>query len=272
MKITLTDLLGAAIQAAVDAGNEILKIYETDFSVEYKNDRSPLTAADKESNEKIIESLNGFNIPFLSEENELVPYEARKNWTYLWIVDPLDGTKEFVKRNGEFTVNIALVKNGVPILGVIYSPVFRDLYFASEELGSFKVERHDVIEIFQNKKPGFSPVMEKAKKLPLVNSLSTFTIVASRSHLNSETHHHIETRKKQYPTVELINAGSSIKICLVAEGKANEYPRFGPTMEWDTAAGHAIAEFAGKKVIDVSTGKRIEYNREIITNNSFLVC
>ena len=114
--------------------------------------------------------------------------------------------------------------------------------------------------------------LEKAKKLPLVNSLSTFTIVASRSHLNSETHHHIETRKKQYPTVELINAGSSIKICLVAEGKANEYPRFGPTMEWDTAAGHAIAEFAGKKVIDVSTGKRIEYNREIITNNSFLVC
>jgi 3'(2'), 5'-bisphosphate nucleotidase len=271
MGTDLSVLLEAAIHVAVDAGIEILKIYETDFAVEYKSDRSPLTEADKASNQKIIDSLTKFEIPFLSEENEQAKYEIRKNWTYVWIVDPLDGTKEFIKRNGEFTVNIALVKNGKPTLGVIYSPVFRDLYFASETFGSFKIDRHDVIEIFQHPQPKLDLLLQKAKKLPTTKNDKSFTIVASRSHLNSATHQHIEKRKREYTNIELINAGSSIKICFVAEGKANEYPRYGPTMEWDTAAGQAIVELAGKNVIDLETGKPIEYNRQNIKNNSFLV-
>lgn len=275
-------LLEQAILAAIAAGNEILEVYETKFEVEYKADRSPLTEADKRSNAKIIELLSPFGIPFLTEETEETPYEQRKHWEKLWIVDPLDGTKEFVKRNGEFTVNIALVEKGRPVLGVIYSPVLKDLYFAAKGLGSFKLDKHDLIDLVNSNQLTLERILKRAVKLPIGHHRKKYTVVASRSHLSAETFKYLEHLKKEIrlrqgaaadkeDEIELINSGSSIKICLVAEGKADEYPRFGPTMEWDTAAGQAIAEMAGKAIIDLSTGLPMEYNRENIRNNSFVV-
>ena len=267
----MENLLHHSILAAIAAGNEILEIYQTKFSVEYKADKSPVTEADKRANNKIIEMLSHFNIPFLTEETEETNYLERKNWNRLWIVDPLDGTKEFVKRSGEFTVNIALIEHGIPILGVIYAPVSKDLYFSAKKLGSFKLDKHDCLEMLNVNEFSLNAIMKKAKKLPIQNNKNKYTVVASRSHLNSQTFQYIEELKKKYGEIDLINTGSSIKICLVAEGIADEYPRFGPTMEWDTAAGNAIASFAGKKIIDLETNTEIKYNRENIRNNSFIV-
>jgi 3'(2'), 5'-bisphosphate nucleotidase len=267
----MNDLLEKSLIAAIEAGKEILNVYETEFAVEYKNDRSPLTEADTRANTKIIELLSPFGIPFLTEETDAVAYEERKNWTRVWIIDPLDGTKEFVKRNGEFTVNIALAENGKPILGVIYSPVFKFIYFASKEIGSFKVEQHDVLKLLNDNNFSYEEIMKHAVRLPIEQKKSKYTVVASRSHLNSETHAHIEKLKKEKGEIELINSGSSIKICLVAEGRADEYPRFGPTMEWDTCAGQAIVEMAGKNIIDLKTNQPIVYNREELLNNPFMV-
>ncbi|MBC7864827.1 MAG: 3'(2'),5'-bisphosphate nucleotidase CysQ [Bacteroidia bacterium] len=267
----MKELLSQSILAALAAGKEILEVYETKFEVEYKDDRSPLTLADKKANDKIIELLSHFNIPFLTEETVETEYAIRKNWTRLWIVDPLDGTKEFVKRNGEFTVNIALIESGKPILGVIYSPVLKDLYYAAKGIGSFKLDKHDLIALENSNSLNFETIEKKAVKLPVAHTREKYTVVASRSHLSTETYAHIEELKKNYGEIEMINTGSSIKICLVAEGKADEYPRYGPTMEWDTAAGNAIVEFAGKKIIDLDTGDAMKYNREHIRNGSFIV-
>ena len=203
-------LLEKSIIASIHAGNEILDVYETKFEVEYKEDNSPLTEADKRSNDKIISLLSEFNIPFLTEETEEAGYEERKNWTRVWIIDPLDGTKEFVKRNGEFTVNIALAENGRPILGVIYSPVLKDLYFAAKDVGSFKVDRHDVLHLLNENKITLENLMKVAQKLPVASTRNKYTVVASRSHLSSETYAHLEALKKEKGEVELINTGSSI--------------------------------------------------------------
>src|ERR1051326_7426019 len=249
--LNLNELLAIAIAAAEKAGVEILKVYESDFAVERKEDKTPLTLADKNSHEVISEALAKTNIPVLSEEGKDIPYSERKGWKHLWIVDPLDGTKEFVKRNGEFTVNIALIEDQRPVLGVIYSPVTKNIYYAAKGIGAFR------------------KVGGKEEKLPLARKERKFTVVASRSHMSSETYAHIEELKKQHGEIELISTGSSVKICLVAEGSADCYPRFGPTMEWDTASGQAIAECAGREFIDVSTGKSMTYNRENLLNNSF---
>jgi 3'(2'), 5'-bisphosphate nucleotidase len=266
----MKEFLEGALFAAVEAGNDILKVYETEFDVEYKDDRSPLTEADKRANLRIIEMLNRFGIPFLTEEEEATAYEGRKSWRKVWIVDPLDGTKEFVKRNGEFTVNIALAEDGMPVLGVIYAPVFKDLYFGAKSFGSYKVERHDVIELLNTNAFNLENLMKKAHKLPMTRKKEKYTVVASRSHLNSETHHYLETLKKTKGEIELINSGSSLKMCLVAEGVADEYPRFGPTMEWDTAAGQAILESAGAKLLRDEDKQPMTYNRENLRNPSFI--
>lgn len=186
-------------------------------------------------------------------------------------MDPLDGTKEFVKRNGEFTVNIALVKNNRPILGVIYSPVFKDLYFAASGIGSFKITRHDLIPVIDelhNFK--LEQLIPLAKKLPARSYPEVYTLVASRSHLSKEIYAYIEEKKLKHGDVNIVNTGSSIKMCWVAEGLANEYPRYGPTMEWDTAAGQAILENAGCELIDLSTNEPMQYNRPELRNNSFV--
>ena len=244
--------LKIAKNAAKKAGEKILQIYGEDFSVSYKEDKSPLTIADQQANDIIESYLLKTNIPILSEEGKLTEYKERKNWKLLWIVDPLDGTKEFVKRNGEFTVNIALVKNGKPILGVIFVPVKGWLYYGSSN-GSYR------------------EIDEKKVKLPLENKSINFKVVGSRSHQSPETIKYFDDIKKRKKNVEIVSMGSSLKICLVAEGSADVYPRFAPTMEWDTAAGHAIAKHAGKKLIDLDTKKEMTYNRPRLTNNWFIV-
>lgn len=265
------ELLQQAIVAAVLAGNEILEVYDTNFNVEYKEDNSPLTLADKKASARIVQELQRFDIPVLSEEGEEISYEMRKAWKTLWIVDPLDGTKEFVKRNGEFTVNIALVEDHLPTIGVIYSPVFKDLYFAAKGLGAFKIDRHDFMDMVENiARTPLDELYVAAKKLPIASSRKNYVVVASRSHMSTETYQHIEALKLQHEQVDIVTSGSSIKMCLVAEGVADEYPRFGPTMEWDTAAGQALLQESGASLIDFETSEPMRYNRLDLLNTWFI--
>ena len=266
-----SQLLHQTIIAAVLAGKEILEIYDTKFNVEYKDDKSPVTLADKKASDKIIEELKQFNIPVLSEEGKHDTFEIRKEWDKLWIVDPLDGTKEFVKRNGEFTVNIALVENNIPTLGVIYSPVFKDLYFAAKGIGSYKIAKENFSPLVDSIQTStLKNLFSVAQKLPIISDRKNYVVVASRSHMSTETHQHIEQLKLQHSNVEIVSTGSSIKMCWVAEGVADEYPRFGPTMEWDTAAGQAILQEANASLIDFETKQPMKYNRENLLNNWFI--
>jgi len=204
----------------------------------------------------------------LSEEGKHLDYEVRKGWDTLWIVDPLDGTKEFIKRNGEFTVNIALVYEGIPVLGVIYLPVKQELYFAEESLGAYKLSGITALD----DSASLDKLIASSVRLPGKDSRKDhFVIVASRSHLTPETETYINEMKRKHADVELISSGSSIKICLVAEGKADVYPRFAPTMEWDTAAGHAIARAAGMEVYQAGEEWPLQYNKEDLLNPWFIV-
>ena len=258
-------LLHTAITAALKAGKAILEIYHSGaFDVELKGDNSPLTRADTASHDVIMSYLETTNIPVLSEEGRDIQYQERKDWKQLWIVDPIDGTKEFIKRNGEFTVNIALIENKKPIIGVIFVPVTGELYFSSKEVGSYKVD----VDL---KDYDVESLTAKANTLPLQREDNTFTIVASRSHMSIETEEYVQQMRNIHGEVKLISKGSSLKLCMVAEGTANCYPRFAPTMEWDTAAGQAICEHAGVKVLDWGTKEKMLYNREELLNNWFLV-
>ena len=261
----MKQLLDTAITAALEAGKAILDIYYSgEFDVEIKGDNSPLTKADTSSHNVIMSFLTKTNIPVLSEEGRDITYEERKNWNQLWIVDPIDGTKEFIKRNGEFTVNIALIEYQKPILGVIFVPAKGELYFSSKGIGAFKVnvelENYDLENLISD-----------ANKLPLERDDKTFTIVASRSHMSPETESYIQQMRDIHGEVKLISKGSSLKLCMVAQGAANCYPRFAPTMEWDTAAGQAICEQAGFEVLDWETKDNILYNKEKLLNYWFLV-
>ncbi|MEG1586815.1 MAG: 3'(2'),5'-bisphosphate nucleotidase CysQ [Bacteroidales bacterium] len=264
-----TNLLDLTIRAAIEAGEGIMTIYNdpnSDFGIERKSDNSPLTIADKKSNEIIMRFLDQTEFPVLSEEGRSIPYAERKDWNTLWIVDPLDGTKEFIKKNGEFTVNIALVTNGKPVLGVIYLPVKRILYFGSADSGSYRLD----IQAGEVQDE-LSRILENAKKLPLAQEDRPFRIVASRSHCSDETKSFIEELEKEHGKAELVSSGSSIKICMVAEGTADIYPRFAPTMEWDTAAGHAIALYAGKQIYKQNNTDPVIYNKEDLLNPYFIV-
>lgn len=263
-------ILQCAIKAALLAGQDILDVYNdpnADFNIERKADNSPLTIADRLSHKRITGLLKQTPYPILSEEGQLDDYQTRKDWNTLWIVDPLDGTKEFIKRNGEFTVNIALVKDGKPVLGVIYVPVTRELYFAEETTGAYKIGNIDSSEADTDLKT----LISRAASLPLPQSQRHFTIVASRSHLSPETESYIEKLKQTHSDVNLISSGSSLKICRVAEGNADIYPRFAPTMEWDTAAGHAIVKATGKDIYHTDEKTPLEYNKENLLNPWFIV-
>ncbi|HNP66988.1 MAG TPA: 3'(2'),5'-bisphosphate nucleotidase CysQ [Aequorivita sp.] len=259
----MRSLLVTAVKAALAAGTEILKVYDTNFDVEQKKDDSPLTQADKNANEVINEFLKSTQIPIISEENRQLDYSERKDWNRCWIVDPLDGTKEFIKRNGEFTVNIALIENGNPLLGVIYVPVSKELYFTSTD---GKTSKKIVIS---SENDSVEEILKNAKEIK-PSKASVVKIVGSRSHLNEDTQNFIAEIAKQNE-VEIVSKGSSLKFCLVAEGLAQLYPRFAPTMEWDTAAGHAICNAVGISVIDQTTGKNMQYNKPNLLNNYFLV-
>lgn len=259
--------LTTAMDAAIEAGRAIMKIYtdpSSDFEVEKKADNSPLTIADRKANEIILSYLSQTPFPVLSEEGKNIPYEERRHWKTFWLVDPLDGTKEFIKRNGEFTVNIALIENGMPVIGVVYVPATAVLYVGSEK-GATQMT-HMVPE-----KPmeGVGELF-RCQDLPFNEWHEGCVVVASRSHLNEETKCFIDELNKQ-EHVTLTSIGSSLKICLVAEGKADLYPRFAPTMEWDTAAGHAIARAAGCELYQYGTDQPLRYNKEDLTNPWFLV-
>ena len=261
----MKNLLNTAIIAALEASKAILDIYHSGaFDIEIKGDNSPLTKADTASHNVIMSYLETTGIPVLSEEGRDIPYQERKAWRQLWIVDPIDGTKEFIKRNGEFTVNIALIENKKPLIGVIFVPVTGELYFSSKELGAFKVAVH--LEDYD-----VEVLLSKGNKLPLQREDKTFTIVASRSHMSPETESYVKEMRDKHGAVNLISKGSSLKLCMVAEGQADCYPRFAPTMEWDTAAGQAICEHAGFDVIDWKTKESMLYNREELLNNWFFV-
>ncbi len=269
-----TDLLIHVIKAAILAGNEILKVYNTDFAVEHKSDSSPLTIADQRSHNLIVEHLGAFNLPILSEEGRDVPYSTRKAWDRFWLIDPLDGTKEFVKRNDEFTVNIALIEAGHPVLGVIFVPVSGDLYMGAAGFGSYRLSDDEIIASFSSgaEIPSLDRITGNAQRLPDVRMAhSSYTIVGSRSHATPELQAFIEEKKAEMHAVDFISCGSSIKLCAVAEGRADIYPRLGPTMEWDTGAGQAIAENAGATVLHYDSNEPLAYNKPNLLNPWFVV-
>jgi 3'(2'), 5'-bisphosphate nucleotidase len=260
--IQLIDLL----KISLDAGKEILQVYERDFNVESKEDQSPLTLADKKSHETITKGLSSLypDIPVLSEEGKSISYDTRKEWNYLWLVDPLDGTKEFIKKNAEFTVNIALIEEGNPVVGIIYAPVLDTVYFAKKGVGSYKLEKASTAGVQDD-----SELVSASVRLPLETTKEKVSVVASRSHLSPETEEYINQIKEKYGEVDITSAGSSLKLCLVAEGKADVYPRFAPTMEWDTAAGQAIVEQAIGRVVK-EDGEPLTYNKESLLNPWFI--
>lgn len=258
--LNIKKLIELAVRAAIQAGKEILDVYyHDDFELEFKSDHSPLTIADKRAHQAIIEYLIQTDIPILSEEGRSIDYAERKNWQLFWLVDPLDGTKEFVKRNDEFTVNIALIDKNTPIGGVVYVPVTSTIYWASSD-GSYKaiVEGDKVLE-------------ETIEKLPLSIQNEKFVVAGSRSHMSPETVSFIQSLDTKGKDVELKSKGSSLKICMVAEGVADVYPRLAPTMEWDTAAGHALVKFAGKDIYQFENKDPLVYNKENLLNPWFIV-
>lgn len=244
--------IATIVAIAKNAGDEIMKIYEKDFSVVYKDDKSPLTEADTKSNEIICKALEELypTIPILSEENKAALYEERKIWEYFWLIDPIDGTKEFIKKNGEFTVNIALIFKNEPVLGVVYAPAMNDMYYAKKGDGAFK--NNQKLPLFDNKTP--------KEKL---------YVVASKSHLSVETQNYIDALETK--TVEQVSKGSSLKLCMVATGEADVYPRLAPTMEWDTAAADAIVRESGKMTYQFETHSPVVYNKENLLNPWFIV-
>lgn len=247
------ELLDGVLGIAVDAGGRILEVYDSaDLGVTQKGDESPLTRADLAAHEHIVGQLKRLwpDIPVLSEEDADIPYETRRSWTRYWLVDPLDGTKEFIKRNGEFTVNIALVDAGVPVLGVVHAPALKLTYIAAQGLGAHRIE-------------GTRRIPMKTRKTP-----SRPALVVSKSHRDDK----LEAFLKHMPEHDAVSRGSSLKLCLVANGEADLYPRTGPTSEWDTAAGHCVAEQAGALVLSLPDLKPLRYNqKESLLNPEFLV-
>ena len=249
-------LLLDVCNVSIEAGKEILNFYNNDIEVTHKDDYSPLTKADLASNKIILEALTKLNsnIPILSEES-LVDWSIRKNWKKYWLVDPLDGTKEFIKKNGEFTVNIALIEDNNPILGVVYVPAKSLLYLAEKNKGSFKTNTKNKLENF-----------EGIKKIIVSSQTNRPRVIGSRSHSNATFDNWV---KEKFPNADIVQAGSSLKFCLIAEGEADIYPRFGPTSEWDIAAGHMIVNEAGGKIRTFQNDS-IKYNtKENILNPEF---
>ena len=246
--IQLSDI----VSLAKIAGESVMEIYNKDFTVSYKDDKSPLTEADLKANAIICDTLlkQYPTIPIMSEETTQTPFSIRKEWSYYWCIDPIDGTKEFVKKNGEFTINIALVHNKEPVLGVVYIPVTDTMYSAKRGEGAFKNE----------------------KKLPLLTNKAPkerLIVASSRSNLSKATVNFIKTLDTQI--VEQVRVGSSIKLCMVAEGTADIYPRMAPTSEWDTAAADAIVRESGKMTYQFENSEPLDYNKENLLNPWFLV-
>ena len=256
----ITELTALAIEAAFTAGKKILEIYNRTITVDYKSDGSPLTEADKASHEIIVHALQISGLPVLSEEGKEIPYEQRSNWKYFWLVDPLDGTKEFIKRNGEFTVNIALMEKHQPRAGIIFQPVKGIAFAGIEGDGLYKFSVNEKIVLDDSHKLKVNSNTEENK----------IRVIASRSHKSTETDTFINNLRSSKKNIELLNVGSSLKFCLLAEGIADIYPRFAPTMEWDTAAGHALLKSVGKNIYLHPGGSEMTYNNPKLINDWFI--
>jgi 3'(2'), 5'-bisphosphate nucleotidase len=259
-------LIIKSLLTALLAGKAIMEVYRKPFGVEYKEDNSPLTIADKKAHLIIADGLSDTGIPLLSEEGADIHYETRKSWTDFWLIDPLDGTKEFIKKNGDFTVNIALISQEQPVFGVVYAPVQGFLYWGSK-LGAFRLNVSNMKESdFEN----YDYIIKSAEQLPCLTRHEGFLVLGSRSHMNTETETFIEGLKNKHEGLSFISRGSSLKFCTLAEGGADVYPRFGPTMEWDTAAGHAVAFFAGCTVLQAENHLPLMYNKFSLLNPFFI--
>ncbi len=248
------DLLDSVAQVVKRAGTAILQVYASDIEVEIKEDASPITIADKNAHQIIVEGLMHIqpDIPILSEEGNHLPFEIRKNWRAYWLIDPLDGTKEFINRNGEFTVNVALIENGYPVLGVVGYPVADKIYIAATGVGAFEIDLQDESRI---------PISVTAR-----NNSKKIRVVASKSHMDQRLQSLLDVRED----IETVAVGSSLKFCLLANGAADFYPRFGPTCEWDIAAAQCVLEVAGGKVMTLD-GERMRYNqKESLKNPNFV--
>ncbi|MFL1406139.1 3'(2'),5'-bisphosphate nucleotidase CysQ [Marinobacter sp. M1N3S26] len=243
-------LLDNLLQIADTASEKVMAIYQTDFEVNTKEDDSPITAADIASHHVIVDGLKALtpDIPILSEESANAPWDERKHWTRFWLVDPIDGTKDFTNRTGEFTVNIALIEDGEPVMGVVTAPALNEAYWGIKGQGAWKREADG-----------------STRKLQVVEPPEAVRTVASKNHLNQETRDFIEQLGKH----ELVQAGSSLKFCRIAEGKADIYPRLGPTCEWDTGAAHAVLAAAGGKVNKLD-GTPLLYGKEDVLNPYFV--
>ena len=246
------------LNIAIDAGKEIIKVYDKNIIVKSKEDKSPLTIADINSNNIIINKLKNVDstTPILSEE-KLVDWSIRKKWNKYWLIDPLDGTKEFINRNGEFTVNIALIEKNYPIFGVIYAPAKSLLYYAIKNHGAFKTKTSSKIKNLDQ----FKIIKINEKKNDPIR------VIGSRSHSNIKFTNWLENNLDNY---ELVKAGSSLKFCFLAEGDADIYPRLGPTSEWDIAAGHIILEEAGGTIKNVNNNKILYNTKENVINPFFI--
>lgn len=273
---SLEQMVNAAIGAALAGGQAIMEVYAGSFAVEWKADRSPLTQADRDSHHAIEQALATTGLPIMSEEGPFIPMAQRQAWSYYWLVDPLDGTKEFVARNDEFAVCIALMRsdtttntplgNASPLVGVIYGPVQDLLYFAWEGGGAWR-QQHAATQ-------GPVPAYERAAmslRLPLAHEPRAYSILASRSHRSPETAAFIQRKEEEHGTVTLAFIGSALKFGRMAEGAADAYPRYAPTMEWDTAAGQIICTEAGRQLLDVTTNAPLRYNKQEPVNDWFTV-
>ncbi|MBN2524289.1 MAG: 3'(2'),5'-bisphosphate nucleotidase CysQ [Bacteroidales bacterium] len=259
----LHNLLHVAVKAALKAGSKTLKYYKNDLDVLLKDDHSPLTLADLESNEVINKYLNQTDLPVLSEENKIMPFVTRSKWKMLWLVDPLDGTKEFINKKSDYTINIALIENSQPVLGVVFVPAKSVLYYGMKDMGSYRVKvgKDAVVE----------SLLKTSKKIHAGSVHTKLVIVASKSHLSDDTRQFIRKLEKNTGPCDIRSYGSSLKLCMIADGSADIYPRLGPTMEWDTAASHAVAEFAGCRIVSLPARKPVEYNKRNLLNPWFVV-
>ena len=248
------DMIKIASEAALMAGEEIMKIYNDSEFIDFKKkkDNSPLTKADRASHNIISKILKNTKIEIISEEKKIAEFDKRKKWKYYWLVDPLDGTKEFIKKNGEFTVNIALIKNNIPYIGIVYCPTFKTLYWNDPKTGSYKKHINNVIKLKKREEINFKD--------------PNLRVVTSRSHMNKETEGFLTKLNKP----QIVPVGSSLKILFLAENNADIYPRYGPTMEWDTAAAHAIANGSNVKLFKSNNKSEISYNKKNLLNPFFL--
>lgn len=257
-------LINKAIVAAIAAGEEIMEVYNTnDFEVVSKEDDTPVTKADKKAHKRIQEILESTELPILSEEGLHTSFQERKKWEYFWLVDPLDGTKEFIKRNDEFTVNIALIQNDKPLGGVVYVPVTRALYAGIENLGAFRLEKPLPDCTFQL-------MQTEGAQLPEQTDHNEYVIAISRSHMNPETEKYIGRLKKEHTNARIEAVGSALKLARIAEGSLSIYPKIGTTMEWDTAAGHAVLKASGKNIFLHDLKTELVYNKENLANPDFV--